>query len=177
MARSWPSCDGQGSLGLKTETKASSRHGFPAQRPALSKSAASPLLFPLIGRNVTPFETRESRRNRRAPGASAGGKTGSDERLRSEQSGFSAAVGDRQIARLFRRQSTALPPLLSLRLSVSICVICGHLLEVGVAFVSSCLRVCDVGERWLCVSAPPRLCVDCSVCELCVSVPLWFSWC
>jgi hypothetical protein len=41
---------------------------------------------------------RRARRNRRAPGASVGGKHGCDERLRSEQTCFSPAVGDRQIA-------------------------------------------------------------------------------
>jgi len=41
---------------------------------------------------------RKARRNRRAPGASAGGKPGCDERSRSEQTGFSPAVGDRSIA-------------------------------------------------------------------------------
>jgi hypothetical protein len=40
-------------------------------------------------------------------------------------------------------------------------------------FVSSCLRVCDVGR--LCVSSSLRLCVLFSVSELCVSVSLWFA--
>ena len=40
----------------------------------------------------------DERRNRRAPGASAGGKHGDDGRLRPELTGFSPAGGDRQIA-------------------------------------------------------------------------------
>ena len=75
-------------------------------------------------------DRREARRNRRAPGASAGGKPGCDEHLRSEQSGFLPAVGDRQIAdcsagnpRHFRITSatTSLRPL---RLCVSVFLLC-----------------------------------------------------
>jgi hypothetical protein len=43
----------------------------------------------------------EERWNRRAPGASAGGKPGCDERLRSKQTGFPQVVGDRTIADVF----------------------------------------------------------------------------
>ena len=44
---------------------------------------------------------RGARRNRRAPGASSGGKHGCDERSRSEQTCFSPVVGDRKIADVF----------------------------------------------------------------------------
>ena len=114
----------------------------------------------------------EGRRNRRAPGTSAGGKHGCDERSRSEQTGFPPVGGDRQIA-----ASSAVTPrhCPSVNPSASICVICGYI-AMGVrrcdALAPSCLRVCDVHGR-LCASAAMRLCVVflcVSLCVLCASV-------
>ena len=56
--------------------------------------------------------------------------------------------------RLFRRQSSPLPLTRSLRLSAPICVICGFFALV--AFVSLCLRVCDVASGRLCVYLMPK---------------------
>jgi len=125
----------------------------------------SPSLDGWEGRASFP-DRREARRNRRALRASAGGKPGCDERSRSEQTGFSPAVGDRQIAGC----STVNPRhcrITSARTSASICVICGFLARVGGlrAFVSSCLQ-----RGRLCVSAFLP-----SVFLLCVSVSLWFA--
>ncbi len=88
----------------------------------------------------------EVRRNRRAAGASAGWKSGCDERSRSELTCFQPAVGDRQIAgcsavnRWHRRITSA----------------------------TTSLRLCDFASlrfvSWvalrLCGSAPLRLCVE-----------------
>jgi len=130
----------------------------------------SPPLDGWEGRASFP-DRREARRNRRAPGVSAGGKPGYDERLRSEQSGSLPAVGDRQIA-----GCSAVNPrhcrITSARTSAFICVICGFLARVGGlrVFVSSCLQR---GRLYL--SAALRLCVLFSVSELCVSASLWFA--
>ena len=101
------------------------------------------------GWTVPPFPKRRGeRRNRRAPGASAGGKQGDDGRSRPELTGFPPAVGDLMIADISAVGSRHCR-ITSAKLSAFICVICGLLRWV--AFVPSCLRVCDVGG-W----APPR---------------------
>jgi hypothetical protein len=102
---------------------------------------------------------REARRNRRAPGVSAGGNTGCDGRLRPELTGFPPAGGDRRIAgcsavNCLHRRIT------SVRTSAFICVICGFSVA-SVAFVPLCLRVCDVRGRF-CVSASLRFFSLCS---------------
>jgi hypothetical protein len=103
---------------------------------------------------------REGRRNRSAPGASAGGKQGDDRRLRPELTCFPPVVGDRKIAGVSAanprhcRHSCPCDDLRYLRYLRADC-------DGWVALVSSCLRVCDV--------------CDGSVSGLCVSVPLWFS--
>ena len=92
---------------------------------------------------VRCFHTDErGRRNRRAPGALAGGKHGGDGRLRPETTGFPPVVGDRKIADV---SAVNLGNAASRRLSASICVICGHCdgratLRWLRVFVSSCLR-------------------------------------
>jgi len=104
-------------------------------------------------------DRREARRNRRASGVSAGGKHGCDERLRSEQSGFLPAGGDRQIA-----GCSAVNP---------------RHTRITSATNPLCLRV-FVFATWASVSAPLRLCGSAflpSVFRLCVSVSLWFSQC
>jgi len=99
---------------------------------------------------------KEARRNRRAPGASSGGKRGCDERLRSELAGYppGAAIVRSPICSAANRGTSA-----SRELSAFICVICVICVHIAMDALPLCLRDCDV----LCVS-------------LCVSVPLWFSW-
>ncbi len=100
VARSWPPNGDQGPLERAPVPIASDRHWSSFQRPALGERRPrhfSPLFNDWKGHTSFP-DWREARRNRRAPGASAGGKPGCNERLRSEQSGFLPAVGDRQIA-------------------------------------------------------------------------------
>ena len=82
VARSRPSSDdGRGPLRRTPVPIASDRHWSLSQRPALSKSAAlaTPLLHFIVG-GIAPLSPREARRNRRAPGASAGEKHGDDGR-------------------------------------------------------------------------------------------------
>jgi len=110
----------------------------------------SPLFNGWEGHTSFP-NRRKARRNRRAPGASAGGKPGCDERLRSEQTGFSPAVGDRQIA-----GCSAINP--------------RHYCITSATTSLRPLRLCGFLGR-----AALRLCV--SVFLLCVSVSLWFSRC
>jgi hypothetical protein len=96
---------------------------------------------------------RGARRNRRAPGVSPGRKHGCGERSRSEQTRFSPAGGDRQIAgcsAVNRRHRRHPSPL---RLSVSICVICGQSWMAG----------------WICADLRYLRFL------LCASVSLWFS--
>ena len=100
VARSRPSSDdGRGPLGRVIGPSASIRRDDPAQQSALSKSAdlATPPLHFMVGRTISP-PLMEVRRNRPAPGASAGGKHGDDGRLRPELTCFPPAGGDRQIA-------------------------------------------------------------------------------
>ena len=104
-ARSRPSFDGRGHrIGPSLRTRAfvaMARSGglrSAERRPRHSSCH-------VVGKKVSI----KVRRNRRAAGASAGGKRGCDERSRSEQTRFLPAVGDRQIADLFRRRSSALP--------------------------------------------------------------------
>jgi hypothetical protein len=61
-----PSKHGRESLGRKTASNASVRHGFPTQRPALSKSAglASSLLHSIDGRDTPPFPTMKEKGGR-----------------------------------------------------------------------------------------------------------------
>jgi hypothetical protein len=86
------------------------------------------------------------RRNRRAPGASSGGKTGDDGSSRPEATCFSPVGGDRQIAdcsAVNPRRDLSASARSSLRICV-ICVICGQYARA--VFVPSCLRVCDVRD-------------------------------
>ena len=154
-ARSWPPNGGQGPLGRATAPIASDRRGSPAQRPALSERKPRHSSFPSVGWKVTPLPNRnEGRRNRRAPSASAGGAFGRDKRSRLERTNVPPVVGDRTIA-------------------ASSAVNLRHC-RITSATNPSCLRV-FVFATWAGDSAPPRLCVFCSVSLLCVSVSLWFS--
>ncbi len=83
-----------------------------------SAGLATPPLHFMVGRTIS-HPLMDLRRNRRAPGVSAGEKHGCDERSRSEQTCFSPA-GDRQIAdcsagslchRRMRKATTSLRPL------------------------------------------------------------------
>ena len=113
-----------------TAPKGSFHHGFPAQRPALSKSAGLATLHPLLLNERRPAPNRRrARRNRRAPGAPAGGRPVCDERSRSEQTGFPPVGGDRQIADCSAanpRYDLSVSARSSLRICV-ICVICGQI--------------------------------------------------
>ena len=64
------------------------------------RAQASPLPSSPVVRWMAPPlpKKRKNRRNRRAPGTSAGGKHGCDERSRSDQTGSSPVGGDRKIA-------------------------------------------------------------------------------
>ncbi len=124
--------------------------------PRSRRAQASPLLCPRcwMGRHPPFPNRREVRRNRRAPGASVGGKHGCDERSRSEPTGFPPVVGDRKIADVsavnLGNEASRRPQPLG---------VLGVLAVPSVgwtAFVSLCLRVCAV----LCVRA---LCLCASV--------------
>ena len=157
-ARSWPLNGGQGPLGRAIAPNASVRHGVPAQRPALCERRPRHFSSSFNGwdESTPQHNEKRARQNRRAAGAPAGEKTGSDERSRSEQTGFSPAIGDHQIA----CRSAANPrhhhpssATVSLRLcafaslrflrwgdgSAFICVICGFF---GCAGGSAPLRLC-----------------------------------
>ena len=129
-----------------TAPTGSFHHGFPAQRPALSKSAGLATLHPLLLNEWRPPPNRRrARRNRRAPGAPAGGRPVCDERSRSEQPGFPPVGGDRQIADYSAanpRYDLSVSARSSLRICV-ICVICGQIAMGGAGglcvFASSCL--------------------------------------
>ena len=88
-ARSWPPNGGQGPLGRAIAPNASTRRDVQAQQPALSKRRPRHFSSPFNG---------WKRRNRRASGASAGGKRDDDGRSRPESTGFLPAGGDRMIA-------------------------------------------------------------------------------
>jgi len=96
VARFWPSSDGQIPLGRSTAPKTSFRPGFPAQRPALFERRPRLFSSSFNGWNEPTLQhnKRKARQNPRAAGTSAGEKNGGDERLRSEQTGFSPAAGD-----------------------------------------------------------------------------------
>jgi len=98
-ARSRPSDDGQKPLGQETVPKTSFRSGFLTQRPALRKRRPRRFSFPFNSWEKYTSPIREEvRQNQRAKGAAAGEKSGGDEHLRSEQTGFSPATGDCPIA-------------------------------------------------------------------------------
>jgi hypothetical protein len=126
-ARSRPHC-GRGPLGRATVPNASVRRSHSTQRPALSESAG---LASHVDQNLA-FEQARPRRDRRAAGASAGGKSDRDGYSHPERSGFSPGAG----ASRHCRRSTP-----------------GKLANAGFApLCSSCLRGCD--DTWLCVSVP-----------------------
>ena len=86
-------------LGRETVSKASSRAGFAAQRPALEKRRPRHLSFLFSSDGVhaspTPY-VGEERQNRRAPGTSAGEQSDIEESSLSEVAGFSPVTGDFQ---------------------------------------------------------------------------------
>jgi len=112
VARFRPSSDnGRGPLSRnnRSESKLSSRSSGPA---ACALEERSPRHSSALGggRTAPPLpKGRGARRNRRAPGASAGGKFDGDGCLHPDPAGFPPVGGDRQIADLFRRQSTVRP--------------------------------------------------------------------
>jgi hypothetical protein len=97
----WPSSDGHGTTGPgnRLESELSCRFPGPVacaleeRRPRHFSSS-----FKWWVRHVFLPTHRKERQNRRATGTSAGEKTGGDEHSRSEQTGFSPAAGDLQIA-------------------------------------------------------------------------------
>ncbi len=161
---------GTGGQGNDSDRKRSSTLPCPPACASESAGLATPPLHFMVGEN-TPLFPMEVRRNRRAPGASAGGKPGCDERLRSEQSGFLPAGGDRQIA-----ACSAVNPRHCCITSATnpLC------LRVFVFVTWARLRRRAATPWQASGSAPLRLCVSAflpSVFLLCASVPLWFSWC
>jgi len=109
-------------VGQSLRTQAS---GAMSRRSGLysRRAQASPLLTLLqLDRRRLLSKQGRGRRSRRAPGASAGGKHGSDRRLRPEQTCFPPVAA-------IVRSPTVPPSILgtaaSRRLSASICVICG----------------------------------------------------
>ena len=139
MVRSRPS-DGRDPEDRATTPIASDHRRHPVLRPALCERKprqSSCSFYGWEGRASFP-NSRRARRNRRAPGASAGGAFGLDKRSRLERTNAPPAVGDRSIA-----GCSAVNPrhcrITSARTSAPICVICGFLRWVGA------LRVCDVG--------------------------------
>ena len=96
---------------------------------------------------VSPVPNRRgARRNRRAPGASAGGKHCCDERLRSEQTCFSPVGGDRLIAdcsAINRGYDLSVSARFPLRICV-IWVICGQI-AMGGWLCDSSVSLCLCG--------------------------------
>ena len=156
MARFWPPNGDQEPLGRDTAPIASDRRGSPAQRPALSKSAASPLLL-FISRLGGAWPPSQGGRCEAEPTRSErGGRWGAWLRRTLAFGAVRLPAGGRRSPdrRLFRRQSSAL----SIHMSKNICVYLRDLRFL----------------RWadgLCVFVPS--CLRWTLCFLCVSVPLW----
>jgi len=124
VARSRPSNDGRGPLGRATAPKASFRRGVPVQRPALCGAQASPLLILCCWMDGAPLSKQEKGQAK----PTRPGRVGRWEvrQRRTLASGVDVLItGWRRSPdrRQFRRQSPAPQPM---RLSVSICVICGQ---------------------------------------------------
>jgi len=118
-----------------------------------SAGLATPTLYLKCDGHAHRPSRKAVRRNRRAPGASVGGKRGCDERLRSEQTGFPPAGGDPLIA-----DCSAVNP---------------RPCRITSATTSSCLCVFVFA---MCAALRLRDSVFLlSVFLLCVSVPLWFN--
>jgi hypothetical protein len=143
---------GTGGRGSESECEQSSPFPRP---PACTRGERRPLhpSAPVAGWTTPSLNKRRgARRNRRAPGASSGGKNGDDGRLRPEATCFPPVGGDRQIADLSRHQSTARPfrfgkifpsYLLHLRYLRADC-------DGWAAFVPSCLRCLALCSLCLC---------------------------
>ncbi len=129
----------------------------------------------------------DARQIRHAGGVPVGGERGDSERWRSEAPRFSPATGD-------RRSSVDLPTLMatphklanrafaSLRLCV-LCVLCGSTMCTRDACTTMVVQPSRLHSGHAYAMASVFFCVFCgplrqpSVFPLCVSVPLWFSWC
>ena len=129
---------GTGGQGDDSDRKRSSTLPCPPACALESAGLATPPLHFMIGGNA-PLFPMEVRRNRRAPGASAGGKHGGDGCLHPELTCFPPVVGDRQIAG-------------SSAVNLRHCCITS-------ATNPSCLRV-FVFATWAGGSAPLRLCAS-----------------
>jgi hypothetical protein len=166
VARSWPPNGGQGPLERAPVLIASDRHWGSFQRPAFRERRPRHFSPPFDGweGHASFPDRREARRNRRAPGASAGRKPGCDERLRSEQSDFLPAGGDRQIA-----VCSAVNPR-HCRITSATNPLC---LRVFVFATWARLRRRAATPWQAGGSAPLRLCVSAFL----SSVSLWFSQC
>jgi hypothetical protein len=142
---------GTGGRGSESECEQSSPFPRP---PACTRGERRPLhpSVPVAGWTTPSLNKRRgARRNRRAPGASSGGKNGDDGRLRPEATCFPPVGGDRQIADC-PAANLRHDPSVSARFSLRICfirVICGQIAMDG---RPSCLRVCDVLLCVLCAS-------------------------
>jgi len=156
----WPSADGHGATGPgnRFESELSCRSPGPvtcALEERRSRLFSSSFIS-WEGYAPPSRDAREERQNRRASGTSAGEKAGCDERSRSEQTVFSPATGDHQIAyrsAVKRRHRVSCSAFAPLRL----CVFAGWV--VGWALRS--LRFLG----WM------------GALRLCASVSLRFSWC
>jgi len=138
--------------GHHSERERSSRWPAPADC-ALEKRSPRHSSSPLIVWMVSSVPNRrEARRNRRAPGSSAGGEHGCDERSRSEKTCFSPVGGDRQVVDC-SAVNYGYDLSISARSSLPIRV---YLRDLRAnrdgwrcdVFVSLCLRVCDV-RGWM----------------------------
>jgi len=175
VARSWPPNGGQGPLERAPVPIASDRHWSSFQRPALWERRPRHFSPPFDGweGHASFPDRREGRRNRRAPGASAGGAFGRDKRSRLERTNVSPAVGDRSIA-----GCSAINPrhycITSTTTSLRPLRLCGFLGQAALRLCASASLRSFLCVRTLCLCASAFLP---SVFLLCVSVPLWFSGC
>ena len=123
------------------------------------RAQASPLPSSPVVRWIAPLLPlkKKSRRNRRAPGALAGGKHGCDERSRSEQTGSSPVGGDRKIADVsaVNRRHCRIKDAIW-----AIWVICGQFARAGGRPSCLCVFVFAMSSVFFSVS---------------LSVPLWFT--
>jgi len=147
VTRSRPSEYGRRPLGGDNPPDASVRRGVPAQRPALSKSAGlATIYFHDWMQCAARAIMRRGRRNRRAPGRGVRGEARLRRTLAFGVDGLPSGGRRSPDRRQFRRQSSALLPPSSKRLSGFIWVICGHMEWMGglcvFVFVTSAMALC-----------------------------------
>jgi hypothetical protein len=167
-ARSRPP-GGRGPLGRPTDPNASVRRRGSTQQPAFSESAG--LASRVDQRSA--FERVRMRRDRRAAGASAGGKSDRDGCLHPERSGFSPDAGD--------PGSPALPPAPlanSFEWAPPLCAFAS--LSLCVVFRLRTCLICLIYGQATSPTQVPLLCVlrvfvVATILRSVASVPLWFA--